>query len=169
MRGTYLIMLIQYSSITLFVWLGCFFGFNDIINSNLLSMLVIFIPISIISGLITLQIGFRYDEFNFGKKELSIFLIPNIIIITFYCFLLSYFTEYKFIVWILISFDINYLINLIILFFINFRFIFIFPLLLVLNTIIVIIIYYCILDMTGSQLLNGSLVLGSFIIYSCKF
>ena len=168
-RGTYLIMLIQYSSITLFVWLGCFFGFSDIINSNLWTMLVIFIPISIIGGLINLQIGIKYDEFNFGKKEVSIFLIPNIIIISFYCFLLSYFTEYKFIVWILISFDINYLIILIFLFFLNYQFILIFPLLLVLNTIIVIITYYCILDMTGSHLLNGSLVLGSLIIYNILY
>ena len=90
----------------------------------------------------------------------------NIIIITFSCYLLSYFTEYKFIVWILISFDINFLALIIFLIFLNYKFIFIFPLLLVLNTIIVIITYYCILEMTDSNLLNGSLVLGSFIIYN---
>ena len=165
-RNSYFFIILQYAFIILFVWLGCKYNINDKFNASKGTMLGTFIPITFAGGLIILLISVCFEEKDFGSIKQTIFFILFVAIITFECFLLSYFTDYIFIVWILIAFVINYVICLIYLMFFNYRYCFIFPLQLIINTIIAIVTYYFILDMTNINIINGSAVLFSFIIYN---
>ena len=165
-RNSLLFIILEYCFIILFVWLGCTFNINDKFNSSLGTMLGTFIPVTLVGSIMSPIINHVIDESEFSYIGQSIYFIFYFAFISFYCFLLSYFTDYKFIIWILIAFAINYALLFIYTLFLNFRFKVVFPALLLLNALIAIITYFFILDMTITNIINASAVLLSFVIYN---
>ena len=165
LRKSVIFLIMEFGYIILLVWLGCIYHINDKFNESLGTMLGTFIPITVVGSFMYPTILMLEDE-CFGFMAQSIYFIIYVAFVSFYCFLLSYFTDYIFIVWILISFTINYIILELYLVIMNFRYIIIFCLLLIVNAIIAIITYFFIIDMTVTNIINASAILLAFIIYN---
>ena len=93
----YFIFIIQYAWILFFGLLGFYFGINEIFTQNLTSILLTFIPTTLLSLIIGYHAYINDARKSFNKQIYYGTLTIYIPIIVFYCFLLSKYIDKNYI------------------------------------------------------------------------
>ena len=118
---TFLTLKIEFFLIMAFTWLGCYFNINEAFIKSIGTMLGTFIPTIIFLFFISISLFsvliLKSDEEEEEKerkkykkkKILIICILLYILFITFYCFLLTNFTQYKYIMMVLFLIIIDFL------------------------------------------------------------
>lgn len=111
---TFLTAKIEFFLIMAFTWLGCYLNINEAFIKSTSAMLWTFIPTMIVIIFIAIVlIGYSLDEEKKQKEKKSkLFLISIILYVpfmVFYCFILTNFTEYKYILMVLSLIIVNFL------------------------------------------------------------
>lgn len=114
----YLLITIQFIIIIIFVWIGCILGINEAFTKSVGTMLGTFIPvIAVLGGMSVLLIPF-YDEDDVEFFIKIIYLVIYTFSIIFLRFLLTKFTDFKYILGELFIFLSNMIVMTIYSFFI---------------------------------------------------
>ena len=109
---TFLVLKIEFFLIMGLTWLGCYFNINEAFIKSKGAMLGTFIPSLILMSLYAYSLIFDKDnpkKLGQNKLRFSICLIAYILCITFFCFLLTNFTQNKYIMMVLFLIIVDYL------------------------------------------------------------
>ena len=166
----YLLITIQFIIIIIFVWIGCILGINEAFTKSVGTMLGTFIPVIVVLGGMSVLLIPFYDEDDVEFFIKIIYLVIYTFSITFLCFLLTKFTDFKYIVGEIFIFLSNMIVMTIYSFSISSVdltcFLNTLPYLieLIINTIII-VLYYFLMSKNAKIIINMSIISLAFLIY----
>ena len=109
LQKIYLYLIIEIGIIIVLVWLGCFFHINEAFIKSIGTILGTFIPVTVVMG-VMLPWPIIFDKYDFGCCLSFIYILLYEFSITFLCYLLTNFTDYKYILSVLFLFLLDFVI-----------------------------------------------------------
>ena len=159
---TYIVLIIQLGIIITLFWLGYAFDINEAFIKNIWTILGTFIPTIIVLSIIVDVFILRCIDNDHYIWEI-IFVILYTAFMIFYCFLLTEFTSFKYILSVLFIFLFNYIVME--LYFIKTANIYLMILPHLLTNSIILILFYYIWIKNINIIINMSIILFVFILY----